>query len=182
MNSPQRRTREKFLPDEDIELRRLVGIYGTSAWEAVARELPSRSVRQCRERWKHYLSGDREKVPWSAEEDRLLFEKMQSTGPKWTRLAAFFPGRTDIEVKSHWMQTFAGMSNLHIWNRTKKPPLFQPTMPPPLAPNTHLQFMQVPPLVPKAPTPHGELDGWLNQGSRDPSFGSRSFFDFTTWD
>jgi hypothetical protein len=182
MSFSQRRTREKFLPEEDRELRRLVSLHGTSAWEKVARELPGRSVRQCRERWKHYLSGERGKDPWTAEEDRLLFERMQSIGPKWTKLATFFPGRTDIEVKSHWMQSFASLSNLHIKNRKKRPPAFQPTMPPPMMTGPHVQFMPLPSLVPKAPTPHGEIDCWFNSASRDTSFGSRSFFDFSAWD
>jgi hypothetical protein len=176
MLSTARRTREKFLPNEDAELRRLVGIYGTSSWETVARELGNRSVRQCRERWKHYLSGERSKAPWAPEEDRLLYEKMQMIGPKWTRLAAFFPGRTDIDVKAHWMQRFGGISNLHIHNRKRQPPAFQPIM------QNHVQFMPVAELVPKAPTPLVETDPWFSNFSRDPSFGSRSCFDFSAWD
>jgi hypothetical protein len=179
-----RRTRAKFQPEEDVELRRLVGIHGTSAWEAVARDLPGRSVRQCRERWKHYLSGERDKASWTAEEDRLLYEKMQLLGPKWTRLATFFPGRTDIDIKAHWMQVFAGMSNLHIKNRKIEPPVFRPMMAPPVAPGppsgAHVQFMGMPARIPQPPTPHPELD-WIS-ASRDPSFGSRSYWDLAQWE
>jgi hypothetical protein len=174
-----RHTRAKFQPEEDHELRRLVAIHGTSAWEAVARDLPGRSVRQCRERWKHYLSGERAKSPWTAEEDRLLFEKMQMLGPKWTRLATFFPGRTDIEVKAHWMQTFASISNLHIRNRKIEPPVFRPPMAPAQPPN-HVQFNALPARIAKPPTPHAELE-WFS-ASRDPSFGSRSFWDLSQLD
>jgi hypothetical protein len=176
----QKATRDKFHPEEDTELRRLVSIHGTSSWEAVARDLPGRSPRQCRERWKHYLSGELGKTPWTQEENRLLFEKMHTLGPKWTRLAAFFPGRTDIEVKSHWMQVFARFSNLHVQHRERQSPMFHPTLPLPEA-APRVQFVPLPGLVPKAPTPHGEVE-WFN-ASREPSFsGSRSYLDLALWD
>jgi hypothetical protein len=173
-----RRRREKFFPEEDARLRRLVEQYGTTAWEAIAAELPGRNVRQCRERWKHYLSSARAKAPWSDTEDRLLFEKMQSLGPKWTRLATFFPGRTDIDVKSHWMQTFAASSNLHIKNRTKKVPVFPPTVPvqPPAVQFDPAQVRQPVATPPMATTPQTREFDWF--ASPNPSFGSRSFLDF----
>jgi hypothetical protein len=191
MEGPGKRRRQKFLPDEDIKLRGLVAQYGTTAWDLIAAQLPGRNPRQCRERWKHYLSGERTKAPWSYEEDRLLFEKMQSLGPKWTRLATFFPGRTDIDMKTHWMQTFAHASNLHIRNRTTRLPPFVPTRPPapaPMVANGHVQFApvavaapvqpnrQLIRIPPRDPTPQTRFEWWA--ASRDPSFGSRSFFDF----
>jgi hypothetical protein len=112
--------REKFLPEEDARLRHLVAERGTNSWDAVAAELPGRNPRQCRERWKHYLSGARVKTPWWPEEDQLLYDKMRALGPRWTTLATFFPGRTDIEVKSHWMQNFAHFSDLHVRNKIKR--------------------------------------------------------------
>jgi hypothetical protein len=112
--------RAKFLPEEDARLRRLVAERGTASWDAIAAELPGRNPRQCRERWKHYLSGERVKAPWAPEEDQLLYDQMRAIGPKWTTLATFFPGRTDIEVKSHWMQNFAHFSTLHVRSRIRR--------------------------------------------------------------
>jgi hypothetical protein len=126
MAQPPKNKREKFLPEEDRELRRLVRECGISSWETIAAGMPGRNPRQCRDRWKHYLSGDRAKVPWSAAEDGLLLEKMQTIGPRWTQLTAFFPGRTDMDVKARWMQTFASHSNLHIANR--RIPVLQPVL------------------------------------------------------
>ena len=55
---------------------------------------------------------------------------MQLVGPKWTRLAEFFPGKTDIQVKNRWMQKFARFSSLHVPNRSVKLPVVAPvTMP-----------------------------------------------------
>jgi hypothetical protein len=164
--------REKFLPEEDEHLRSLVEKHGTRAWPAIAAEMPGRNLRQVRERWKHYLSGERAKAPWSPEEDRLLFEKMHTVGPRWTQLALFFPGRTDIDVKAHWMQSFATYSNLHVANRRKALPLFEPTIP------YHVQFAPPFASAPKAAAPRAEE--YFAQ-SRDPSFGSRSYFDLSQW-
>ena len=187
-----KRRREKFLPEEDTKLRDLVAKYGTNAWEQVAREMNGRNVRQCRERWKHYLSGDDLKQPWSDYEDHLLFEKMQEIGPKWTKLTQYFPGRTDIQIKTRWMQKFANFSNLHIRNRSKKMPLFVPTTPcfprqpmyvfmpakPPPSGQMHVQFPnQVmpfsPAVLPEPPTPEKE-QSFFEPPFYDLSFGSRS--------
>jgi hypothetical protein len=108
------RHREKFLPEEDLRLKELVTKYGTVSWDVIAREMPGRNPRQCRERWKHYVSSTRPKSEWSPAEDMLLYQKMEEMGPRWTNLAQFFPGRTDLQVKSRWMQRFALVSDLHL--------------------------------------------------------------------
>jgi hypothetical protein len=120
------RRREKFVPEEDARLRQLVSVYGTNSWEVVAAGVPGRNARQCRERWKHYLSSETQ-TPWTEEEDRQLYLRMEQIGPRWTILASFFPGRTDIQIKNRWMQRFADTSNLHIEKRHTKTPQFIPT-------------------------------------------------------
>ncbi|KAK8864047.1 hypothetical protein M9Y10_011741 [Tritrichomonas musculus] len=119
---PKRR-REKFLPEEDEQLRELVDKYGINSWDTIAECMPGRNARQCRERWKHYLSSNRGKAPWTEEEDKLLLEKMEELGPKWTKIATFFEDRTDIQIKTRWMQKFASFSNLHLKNRSKNHPM-----------------------------------------------------------
>jgi hypothetical protein len=98
--------RSKFTQDEDNQLRNLVAEHGLKAWVEIATSLPGRNPRQCRERWKHYLSIDQSSAPWTEEEDTLLFEKVSELGPKWTRIAALLGNRTDIELKTRWLQKF----------------------------------------------------------------------------
>jgi hypothetical protein len=183
MTAPSKNKRDRFLAEEDQRLQFLVAKHGTASWEQLAAEMPGRNARQCRERWKHYLSGDRSKDPWSSEEDRVLFDQMQTIGPRWTQLAAFFPGRTDIEVKARWMQVFAGYSNLHIGDRRRTPPKFEPTIPLGI-PQNHMQFVQRTPdqgfpSATRGTQPHAEE--YIPGTSRDTSFGSRSCFDFAQW-
>lgn len=142
--SEVKRRREKFLPEEDKKLKELVDEYGDQAWDLVVKEMPGRNIRQCRERWKHYLSSNKGKQPWTPEEDQLLFDKMKEIGPKWTKLATYFNGRTDIQVKTRWMKKFAAVSNLHQHPKRKVTPT-NPAPPesilPPLPPflNTYPQ-------------------------------------------
>ncbi|OHS93090.1 hypothetical protein TRFO_40622 [Tritrichomonas foetus] len=73
-----------------------------------------RNVRQCRERWKHYLSSERAKSPWSNEEDLLLFQKVMELGPKWTKIARCFNDRTDIQIKTRWTKRFGNCGSLFV--------------------------------------------------------------------
>lgn len=97
--------RSRFRPDEDEILRVLVERLGTNAWSEIAGAIPDRTVRQCRDRWKHYLACDARSA-WTPEEDELLLEKIQVYGLKWTRIAGFLPNRTDFDVKTRWRQIF----------------------------------------------------------------------------
>ena len=107
-SGPKKRVRAKFHPDEDEKLRKLVGQYGERAWETVAGQMPGRNVRQCRERWKHYLSSAKLKDPWTQQEDDILFEKVQEMGAKWTKISKFLNGRTDLQAKLRWMKISGG--------------------------------------------------------------------------
>lgn len=180
------RCRKKFLPEEDHRLRELVQKYGTNAWESVASEMPDRNVRQCRERWKHYLSSEQMNTPWTPEEDRILFEKIQELGPKWTKLTQYFNGRTDIQIKTRWMKKFAPFSNLHMRNRPQFSHILpaNPTVsfapPPQQAEETPVVIQP----IPKVATPEHEDDlfeTW-SFGRRDFSFGSQSCLDCIPWD
>jgi hypothetical protein len=101
--STRRHPRSIFTPEEDERLRLLVERYKHD-WEEIARQLPGRNVRQCKERWMNYLSPQISLDPWTDAEDRLLLEKATELGPKWVRIARFFPNRTDINVKSRWFR------------------------------------------------------------------------------
>jgi hypothetical protein len=92
----------KFTTDEDAQLRQLVAELGESNWEAVARCMPKRSVRQCRERWAHYLSPGVFDGQWSKAEDTLLKAKVLEVGRKWKLFELYFPGRTDVNIKNRY--------------------------------------------------------------------------------
>jgi hypothetical protein len=92
----------RFTQQEDSKLSEVVQELGTRDWQQVARQIPGRNARQCRERWLNYLSPDVRNGPWTPAEEQLLLEKYAEFGPAWKRIATFFPTRTDINVKSRW--------------------------------------------------------------------------------
>jgi hypothetical protein len=95
--------RSKFSSAEDQALTDVVHQHGTKDWTYNAKFLPGRNARQCRDRWLNYLSPTVGNGPWSPEEERLLIAKREEFGTAWKHIASFFPGRTDINVKSRWL-------------------------------------------------------------------------------
>jgi hypothetical protein len=93
----------KFSQTEDSQLADLVSRYGDRDWTSIANAMGNRTVRQCRERWTHYLNPSVTNGPWSIKDEDLLLEKFRLCGPRWKRLTEFFPGRTDINIKNHYM-------------------------------------------------------------------------------
>lgn len=107
MEAPQthqetKSTRQKFTAEEDARLIELVRIHGNKAWKKIASIMKTRTTRQCRERYINYLSPSVTNGPWSAQDDQLLIEKVQEMGPKWSKIAKFFPSRSDVNVKNRY--------------------------------------------------------------------------------
>jgi hypothetical protein len=96
-------TRRKFSPEEDDLLRRVIAQYGTNDWVLVAQYFQGRTPRQCRDRWKNYVSPEVVNGNWTPEAEQLLFSKVRELGSKWALIAQSFPGRTDIGVKNHYI-------------------------------------------------------------------------------
>jgi hypothetical protein len=94
--------RSKFSPSEDALLKGAVADFGVDDWRRIARLVPGRNARQCKERWENYLSPSIGNAPWTPEEEQLLLQRYSEIGPLWKRIASFFAARTDINVKSRW--------------------------------------------------------------------------------
>ncbi|OHT07007.1 Myb-like DNA-binding domain containing protein [Tritrichomonas foetus] len=94
-------TRILFTADEDQALIYQVGQFGEN-WEKVAQYMSSRSPRQCRDRYKNYLHPMVKNGPWSKDEDAELLYRFRQLGPKWSKIAKYFPGRTDVNIKNRY--------------------------------------------------------------------------------
>jgi hypothetical protein len=95
-------SRKVFSADEDKRLSALVGSFGNRSWDIVARYMPNRTARQCRDRWKFYVCPSVNRAPWTPEEDQLLFAKYGEVGGKWSVLCQFFENRSLNNVKNRW--------------------------------------------------------------------------------
>jgi hypothetical protein len=94
--------RHKFSKGEDEQLKKLVAMHGENNWVVVAGEMNNRTPRQCRERYKNYLSPLIKNGPWTPEEEQLLERKVKECGPRWAKIALCFEHRSDVNVKNHW--------------------------------------------------------------------------------
>lgn len=92
----------KFTKDEDELLVGLVKEYGFGEWDKISKRMNGRSKRQCRERYKLYLSPNVDNGPWNDDEDKKLIQLFKVIGPKWTELSTYFCNRTDVNIKSRW--------------------------------------------------------------------------------
>jgi hypothetical protein len=72
-------------------------------WKAIARKIGNgRKTRDCREYYNNYLAPATAPKPWTSEEDQLLVAKYRELGSRWTRIVAFFPERTDRDVRNRF--------------------------------------------------------------------------------
>jgi hypothetical protein len=94
--------RTRFTEEEDRQILQMVDEFGRHEWNAVSRMLGTRTARQCRERWRHYLRPGIASAPWTYQEDTLLYQKFALLGPKWAQISTLFPGRTEVNVKNRW--------------------------------------------------------------------------------
>ena len=94
--------RRKFTQEEDAKLCQLVNQYGAKKWDQIAKMMPGRTGRQCRDRYRNYLIPGFFNGQWSQEEDELLHEKFNQMGRQWARMMQFFPGRSANSLKNRW--------------------------------------------------------------------------------
>lgn len=96
--------RKTFSKEEDARLVEIVNKMGDNfeGWNVVAEKMKTRTARQCRERWVSYLSPNIRVEKWTEDEDKILIEKINKIGKKWTEIASYFNGRSGSDIKNRW--------------------------------------------------------------------------------
>jgi hypothetical protein len=68
--------------------------------------MQGRTTRQCRERWRYYLHPSINRTAWTEAEDRLLLQKYNELGAKWSHIVPFFHLRTDVDLKNRFKRIY----------------------------------------------------------------------------
>lgn len=111
--------RKRFSPEEDKKLKILVETYDKGHWNEVARQMPGRTARQCRDRYNNYLYKELTNNPWTEEEDQKILTLHKKIGPKWTDIAQSLAGRSGNNVKNRWYKYL--VKRLHGHKTKPKP-------------------------------------------------------------
>lgn len=94
--------RRFFTQEEDILLTNAAIQYNEKNWANIAKHVPGRTPRQCRDRWMNYLKPNLKFDPWTKEEDALLASLVNSQGTHWAKMVSHFPGRSTNAIKNRW--------------------------------------------------------------------------------
>ncbi|EAY12359.1 Myb-like DNA-binding domain containing protein [Trichomonas vaginalis G3] len=94
--------RRLFGPEDDKQLETIRKEQTFTGWKNVAKQMPSFTPKQLRDRWHNYLSPQNSFGPWTLEEDKIIAQNVQKYGTKWSQISSCLKGRSDNSVKNRW--------------------------------------------------------------------------------
>ncbi|KAF2311173.1 hypothetical protein GH714_019805 [Hevea brasiliensis] len=98
--------------EEDALILDLVVKQGNKKWSEIAKHLPGRIGKQCRERWYNHLNPEIKRTAWTKEEELTLIKAHKIYGNKWAELAKFLHGRkSDNNANTNWSNKLINASS-----------------------------------------------------------------------
>lgn len=94
--------RHYFNKKEDSLLSSAAMKYHQKNWKKIAKCVPNKTPKQCRDRWMNYLKPNLHFEPWTENEDLLLVSLVKEYGTHWTLMMNHFTGRSSNSLKNRW--------------------------------------------------------------------------------
>ena len=101
-NSVQNSKRKLFTKEEDQLLKIAALRFNQGSWNDIAKCVPGRTPKQCRDRWTNYLQPSLKFDPWTNQEDNNLIMLVKNNGTHWKKMKRYFPGRSTNALKNRW--------------------------------------------------------------------------------
>jgi hypothetical protein len=117
----------RWTSQEDRLLVQSVETNGTTDWSIVARTLPNRNGKQCRERWINQLNPGLKLEVWTPEEDKALIALTRVHGHQWALIAQSLDGRSVTSTRNRFTCL---MRHLARQRKRSPPPRMDPGFPP----------------------------------------------------
>jgi hypothetical protein len=91
----------RWTAQEDERLVTAIQVHGTENWPMIAAFVGGNRTRaQCAQRWHRGLDPKILKRNWTREEEKKLIDSVRTHGEKaWTRIAADFGNRSDVQCR-----------------------------------------------------------------------------------
>ena len=88
--------------DEDKILQNWIDDVGPRHWVRVARLIPGRNGKQCREHWFNNLNSQIIKGNWTDEEDFLIMHFYKKYNGSWIKMIPIFKSRSENSIKNRF--------------------------------------------------------------------------------